>query len=214
MWTGKRSWIPLNALTSEGSDIDTLVLAPSHVSRDDFFKYFPTILERMSPAGAIEEMTPVEDAFVPIIKIEYSGISIDLIFARLALPSVPLTLDLKDSNVLRGQDDSGLRSLNGPRVTDEILDLVPQPKIFRTALRAVKLWAKSKQDLDSDDMADLLRTCRLRQCHGFPWRSRLGNAGCTDMSTLPQSYRIRGRWQILSNHESMELATTGPVEGD
>lgn len=97
----------------------------------------------MSPPGAIEELTPVADAFVPIIKLEYSGISIDLIFARLAVPSVPLNLDLKDSNLLRGQDDPGLRSLNGPRVTDEILDLVPQPKIFRTALRAVKLWAKS-----------------------------------------------------------------------
>jgi poly(A) polymerase len=89
-------------------------------------------------------MTPVPDAFVPIIKLEYMGISIDLIFASVAVSSIPLNMDLKDKNILRGLDDRGLRSLNGTRVTDEILELVPQQKVFRTALRAVKLWAQRK----------------------------------------------------------------------
>ena len=129
-------------LTQPGSDIDTLVVVPREVSRDDFFKYFPTILERMAPPGAIEEMTPVSDAFVPIIKLEFSGISIDLIFACLKVQSVPLTLELKDTSLLRGLDDQDLRSVNGTRVTDEILELVPQQKTFRTALRAIKLWAQ------------------------------------------------------------------------
>ena len=127
-----------------GSDIDTLVVAPKEVTLDDFFSTFPSVLERMSPPGAIEEMTPVPDAFVPIIKLEYSGVSIDLIFASISLASVPLALDLKDKNLLRGLDEKGLRSLNGTRVTDEILELVPQQKVFRTALRAVKLWAQRK----------------------------------------------------------------------
>lgn len=109
---------------------------------DDFFSEFPPILERMSPPGAIEKMTPVPDAFVPIIKLEYSGISIDLIFARLILPSVPLNLDLKNNDYLRGLDDKEVRSLNGTRVTDQILELVPQQKTFRIALRAIKLWAQ------------------------------------------------------------------------
>ena len=89
-------------------------------------------------------MTPVPDAYVPIIKLEFSGISIDLIFARLALPSVPTTLSLKDTSVLRGLEERDLRSLNGPRVTDEILELVPQQKTFRTALRGIKLWAQRR----------------------------------------------------------------------
>lgn len=127
-----------------GSDIDTLVVVPKHVTREDFFEDFPPILERMAPPGAIEEMTPVPDAFVPIIKLEFSGISIDLIFARLAVASVPLTLDLKDKSLLRGVEERDLRSLNGVRVTDEILELVPQQKTFRTALRAVKLWAQRR----------------------------------------------------------------------
>ena len=87
-------------------------------------------------------MTPVPDAYVPIIKLEFNGVSIDLIFGRLQIPSIPLNLSLDDNNLLRGLDDSEVRSVNGTRVTDQILDLVPQQKTFRTALRAVKLWAK------------------------------------------------------------------------
>ncbi|KAJ9218100.1 hypothetical protein DTO166G4_491 [Paecilomyces variotii] len=127
-----------------GSDIDTLVVGPKHVTIDDFFADFPPTLERMSPPGAIEKMTPVPDAFVPIIKIELSGISIDLIFARLIIPSVPLNLDLKNKDYLRGLDEKEVRSLNGTRVTDEILELVPQQKTFRLALRAIKLWAQRR----------------------------------------------------------------------
>ena len=96
----------------------------------------------MSPAGAIEEMTPVPDAHVPIIGLEYMGISIDLIFARLMLSSVTKETSLKDNNVLRGIDEVDLRSVNGTRVTDEILSLVPQTKTFRLALRAIKHWAQ------------------------------------------------------------------------
>lgn len=127
-----------------GSDIDTLIVAPRFVSRDDFFEHFHGLLEKASPPGAIEELTPVPDAHVPIMKLEYSGISIDLIFARLQLSSVPINLDLKDNSLLRGLDETDLRSVNGTRVTDEILELVPQTKTFRHALRAIKLWAQQR----------------------------------------------------------------------
>lgn len=109
---------------------------------DDFFADFIPILEQLAPEGTIEKMTPVPDAFVPIIKLELSGISIDLLFARLIVPSIPLNLDLKNNDYLRGLDEREVRSLNGTRVTDEILELVPQQKTFRLALRAIKLWAQ------------------------------------------------------------------------
>ncbi|KAL1628293.1 polynucleotide adenylyltransferase [Diplodia seriata] len=125
-----------------GSDIDTLVLSPKHVTRDDFFAHFINVLERVAPPGAIEKFSPVPDAFTPIIKMDFLGIDIDLIFARLAIASVPLDLDLKDNSLLRGLDETDLRSVNGTRVTDEVLSLVPQPKIFRQVTRAVKLWAQ------------------------------------------------------------------------
>lgn len=103
----------------------------------------PAILEKMLPPGAIEEMKPVPEAYVPIIKLMIFGTDIDLNFTRLAVPSVPWDLDVKDTNLLRGLDDRELRALNGPRVADELLQLVPQKKTFRTALRAIKLWAQS-----------------------------------------------------------------------
>jgi poly(A) polymerase len=133
-----------------GSDIDTLVLGPKHVVIDDFFAEFPPLLESMAPQGAVEKITPVPDAFVPLIKLELSGISIDLIFARLIVPSIPLNLDLKNNDYLRGLDEKEVRSLNGTRVTDEILELVPQQKTFRLALRAIKLWAQRRRLFGTD----------------------------------------------------------------
>ncbi|KAL8294229.1 hypothetical protein RB597_008019 [Gaeumannomyces tritici] len=130
-----------------GSDIDTLVVGPRYVTREDYFQHFPDLLVKMAPPGAITDLTVVEEAFVPIIKFEYHGISIDLIFSRIAtlkqLPSDP-AWGLKDDNLLRGLDEKELRSVNGTRVTDEILSLVPEQNIFRTALRAIKLWAQRR----------------------------------------------------------------------
>ncbi|KAL7626576.1 polynucleotide adenylyltransferase [Parahypoxylon ruwenzoriense] len=130
-----------------GSDIDTLVTAPRYVSREDYFKYFPSLLQEMAPKGAVTDLTTVEDASVPIIKFEYWGISIDLIFSRIAtLKQFPPhgQLNLTNNEYLRGLDDRELRSLNGTRVTKEILNLVPEQSTFRLALRAIKLWAQRR----------------------------------------------------------------------
>ncbi|KAK6458807.1 Poly(A) polymerase central domain-containing protein [Scheffersomyces xylosifermentans] len=124
-----------------GSDLDTLVVAPKHVSRDDFFEVFTELLK---DRPELEEMAPVPDAFVPIIKIEFGGNSIDLIFARLDIPRVPKDLLLNDNNLLRNLDEIDLRAVNGTRVTDEILTLVPKPTVFKHALRCIKMWAKQR----------------------------------------------------------------------
>ena len=68
----------------------------------------------------------------------------DLLFARLALPTVPSNLNLLDMSLLKNLDQRCVRSLNGCRVTDSILSLVPNKDTFRLALRAIKLWAKSE----------------------------------------------------------------------
>lgn len=127
-----------------GSDIDTLVVAPENVKKDDYFKYFPDLLVKMAPKDSITDLTLVPDAFVPIIKFEYSGISIDLIFASVQRSQVPRDLSLQGRDMLLGLDEGEVRSLNGTRVTDEILTLVPQKGVFRTALRGVKLWAQRR----------------------------------------------------------------------
>lgn len=130
-----------------GSDIDTLVVVPKYVTVKQYFEIFPKLLEEMAPPGAITDLTPVPEAFVPIIKFEYSGISIDLIFCSIqSLRQLPddENWNLNSNNLLRGLSENEVRSLNGTRVTDEILALVPEQKTFKVALRAIKLWAQRR----------------------------------------------------------------------
>ncbi|CUS14052.1 unnamed protein product [Tuber aestivum] len=126
-----------------GSDIDTLLVTPAHITRHDFFATLPAMLQELVPPP--EDLSMVPDAFVPIIKFKLQSISIDLIFARLAnVNSVPKDMALSDKELLRGCDEVNLRCLNGTRVTDEILTLVPKPGVFRMALRGIKLWAQRR----------------------------------------------------------------------
>ncbi|KAJ7132442.1 Poly(A) polymerase central domain-containing protein [Mycena epipterygia] len=124
-----------------GSDIDTCCVVPKHVSREDFFKVFEPMVRA---AQGATEVSGVPDAFVPIIKAKISDISLDLLIAPIGLSSIPEDLSLKDNNVLKNLDESVVRSVNGTRLTDELLRLVPNVQVFRDALRCVKLWAQRK----------------------------------------------------------------------
>lgn len=126
---------------TKGADIDALCVAPRHVERTDFFSSF---FEKLKLHDEIKDLRAVEDAFVPVIKFKFDGIEIDLLFARLALQSIPDNLDLRGDSLLRNLDIRCIRSLNGCRVTDEILYLVPNKENFRLTLRAIKLWAKRR----------------------------------------------------------------------
>lgn len=124
-----------------GSDIDTLCVVPKHVSREHFFTVFEPMLKEFD---GVTEVSGVPTAHVPVIKAIVSGIHLDFLFARLNLATIPDDLELKDDNLLKNLDERDVRSLGGSRVTDEILRLVPQPEVFRDALRAVKLWAQRR----------------------------------------------------------------------
>eukprot|EP00198_Chlamydomonas_reinhardtii_P013319 XP_001702656.1 poly(a) polymerase [Chlamydomonas reinhardtii] len=126
-----------------GADMDTLVVGPRYVLRDsDFFGSEKHCLEYMlSQTPDITDIQPVPDAFVPMIGIKYKGVQIDILYASLAMQTLPEQLDLSNHAVLRGCDEPTVRALNGCRVTDTMLKLVPRQEVFRTALRAVKHWA-------------------------------------------------------------------------
>lgn len=129
-------------LVSPGSDIDTLCLAPKHVTREAFFH---ALFSKLEEHPDVTGLTPVPDAYVPIIKLKLSGIEMDLLFARLPLSQIPESLEtLNDDSLLRNLDDKTVRSLNGCRVADHILALVPDAERFRDTLRLVKLWAKRR----------------------------------------------------------------------
>lgn len=123
----------------KGADIDALCVAPRNIERADYFGSFFELLKKQPE---VTECRAVEEAFVPVIKMNFDGIEIDLLFARLALKEIPDNFDLRDDKLLKNLDPKSVRSLNGCRVTDEILRLVPNIDNFRLALRAIKLWAK------------------------------------------------------------------------
>ncbi|NXN54421.1 PAPOG polymerase, partial [Rynchops niger] len=126
---------------TKGADIDAVCVAPRHVERSDFFHSF---FEKLKHQEKIKNLRVIEDAYVPVVKFEFDGIEIDLVFARLSMQTVSDNLDLGDDSRLRSLDIRCIRSLNGCRVTDEILHLVPNKENFRLTLRAIKLWAKRR----------------------------------------------------------------------
>ena len=79
---------------------------------------------------------------MPVLKTKIDGIEMDILFSRLALKNIPFNQELSDGKLLMNLDEKSVRSLNGCRVTDDILALVPNHESFRLALRAIKWWAK------------------------------------------------------------------------
>ncbi|KAI3364519.1 hypothetical protein L3Q82_011299 [Scortum barcoo] len=126
---------------SKGADIDALCVGPGFIERKDFFTFF---FEKLKAQKEVKDIRAIEEAFVPVIKLCYEGIEIDLVFARLAQRSVPENLDLLNDNLLQNIDKHCVRSLNGYRVTEGILSNVPNVHNFRATLRAIKLWAKRR----------------------------------------------------------------------
>ncbi|MCO5614380.1 hypothetical protein L7F22_068660 [Adiantum nelumboides] len=124
------------------ADIDALCVGPQYASREhDFFVVLHGMLQEMPE---VTELNPVPDAHVPLLKFKFQGISVDLVYARLALWLIPEDLDLSQDSILCNVDEQSVRSLNGCRVTDRILRLVPNIPAFRTTLRCIKLWARRR----------------------------------------------------------------------
>ena len=113
---------------NKGADIDALCVAPRHVHREDYFSTFYEVLKQHED---VTELRAVPEAFVPVIKMRFDNIEIDMTFARLALKEVTDSQQLSDPNLLKNLDQKCVRSLNGCRVTDEILRQVPNKDTFR-----------------------------------------------------------------------------------
>jgi len=146
------------------ADVDCLVLAPPHATRDDFFDSWVDVLKGEE---RVTELHPVASAYTPVIKFQMDGISIDLIFARtnnskwlteqrMKMTQPPLTdedgqieerVEMNvDDSLLVGLDETSVRSVNGVRVAQFLLDTFDgdhtRMNNFRLTLRAVKEWAR------------------------------------------------------------------------
>ena len=83
-----------------GTDIDTLVVAPRFVDRDKHF--FGTLVEMFEACPDVTELTPVQYSKVPIIKMIFMGVDIDLLFARTSAPQISDDLrSLREDSILK-----------------------------------------------------------------------------------------------------------------
>ncbi|XP_042020741.1 nuclear poly(A) polymerase 1-like [Salvia splendens] len=125
-----------------GADIDTLCVGPKYATRNEDF--FGELHRMLSDMPEVQELHPVPDAHVPVMRFKFNGVSIDLLYANVSLWIIPEDLDISQESILQNVDDQTVRSLNGCRVTDHILRLVPNIQSFRTTLRCMRLWAKRR----------------------------------------------------------------------
>jgi poly(A) polymerase len=64
-----------------GSDIDALCVAPRHIERNQHF--FGVLAPMLKANPDVTEMTEVSEAFVPVIKMKFQDVDIDMLFARI-----------------------------------------------------------------------------------------------------------------------------------
>ena len=122
------------------SDLDLLCVVPKHVTREDFFKNLYDLLMKKEE---VTELRQLAWAYVPVIKMKFRGVEIDLTMARLMMTKIPEDEEmLQTPQITKDLDQKCLRSLNGYRATCEILQLVPSVEKFRLTLRVIKLWAR------------------------------------------------------------------------
>lgn len=159
-----------------GSDLDVVAVVPYFVERSHFF----------APDGLCARLREVEgfdpaslhrvsNAFVPVIKFVLSGLSIDLLLARVRLPAVPDGVGPANASSLdaicrKCIEETDVHSLNGARVACAILRRVPDTQNFQHTLRAVKRWAQ-RRGVDQQasgfpgGVAWALLTARVCQLH-------------------------------------------------
>jgi poly(A) polymerase len=128
-------------VSTVGSDIDCLCIAPSFVEREEFFC---SLVEKLSREPEVADVLSVKATRVPVVKFYFGGVQIDLLFSRLAYPSLPKNIDLTSDAILQNLDSESMLSINGCRVADQTLKLVSNHETFRICLRAVKIWGKQR----------------------------------------------------------------------
>jgi len=129
------------SVVDKESDMDLLCVVPKHVTRDSFFT---TLFDHLGKKEEVTELRQLPWTYVPVIKMQYRGIEVDLTMSRLmASEKVPEDEEfLRDPRITTDMDPKCLRSFNGYRATCDILELVPCKEKFKFTLRVIKSWAK------------------------------------------------------------------------
>lgn len=130
------------------ADMDCLCLAPPTTSRGEFFT---SLVKLLQDDVRVNQVHAITSAYTPVIKFIFLGLHVDLLFARLEhatkLSQHQTIIDgtrneyMIDDTDLTSLDEASVRSLNGARVAQYILSVVPNVNAFRLTLRAIKEWA-------------------------------------------------------------------------
>lgn len=124
------------------ADVDVLLIAPSFISRQDFFHSFCELLTLRVDVSMVSAIT---DAFTPVLKFYVDKFAVDMVFVSLHIREcLPKFVDVLDNRCLRGLDDHDVRSVNGSRVAEKICNLVPNFQTFCLTLRVIKYWARQR----------------------------------------------------------------------
>ena len=126
---------------SLGDDVDLLCVGPNFLTRDMFFD---ELGEMLITNSCVENFIPVRNAYVPVMSFKYNGIDIDMVYAQLQIELLDNTWNINNDSNLRNLDNTSILSLNGVRLAHKTLELVPNKKVFRLALRAIRYWAKQR----------------------------------------------------------------------
>jgi poly(A) polymerase len=130
------------------ADLDCLCLAPPASSRGEFFT---SLIKLLKEDDRVQEVHAISSAYTPVIKFLFQGLHMDLLFARLEdgtklahhqsfMDGRRMEYAIDDADLM-GLDEASVRSLNGARVAQSLLTMVPNVDTFRMTLRAVKEWA-------------------------------------------------------------------------
>ncbi|KAK7922198.1 hypothetical protein WMY93_009100 [Mugilogobius chulae] len=106
--------------------------------------FFTSFVEKLKTHNAVQFIRVIENAHVPVVKLTFDGIDIDMVYAKMMRKSITDKLDLMDVEYLREMEIQCVRSLQGYRVTQEIMSLVPNIFTFRVVLATIKHWAKCR----------------------------------------------------------------------
>lgn len=127
---------------SSHSDIDALCVGPHFATLEEDF--FVVLCDMLTSRAEVSEVHCIKDARVPLMRFKLDGISIDLPYARLKVPSVPEDVDILNPSFLKDIDETSWKSLSGVHANKCILQLVPNLEVYQALLRCIKFWSKRR----------------------------------------------------------------------
>lgn len=137
---------------SASTDIDMVLVTTAAIPRAAVFTDFVRVLNTHAD---ISQLQVLADIRVPLISATVDGQDLDIMTVHLRSDTLPARAPdlLHDYEWMNGLDDASVLCLNGPRVTELLLEhycnpdvagAVIQPGAFCTAVRYLRLWARQR----------------------------------------------------------------------